>query len=442
VAGDAGSGHAVRVGSTRRGWILVAAPVVAVLLALTACTSGSDGHGLPGSPIAGLSQDPDDAPDTDAPSQTESPTVPPAVITTTSARSVISPIQPISVAVAAGTLTSVKLRNPEGKVVAGELSADATSWKSTEVLGYSKTYTLSAAAVNSAGTPVTKTAKFTTLTPGNMTMPYLNTTAGQSLQSGATYGVGLVPVVHFDEQVTDRKAAEKALVVTTTPHVDGVWNWVDSQNVHWRPKTYLTTGTRVTVSANVYGVQVGPGLYGQADQSISFKIGAKHIAVADDKTHLVRVYFNGKVVRTMPTSMGMGGWVTGTGGQKISLWTMPGTYTVIGHENPAIMSSASFGLPANSPYGYAPEKVYQATKISTDGIYLHSAPWSVWAQGHSNQSHGCLNLSPENATWYFKNSQIGDVVVVSNTGGPKLQIWQNGDWSVPWATWVKGSALH
>ena len=50
---------------------------------------------------------------------------------------------------------------------------------------------------------------------------------------------------------------------------------------------------------------------------------------------------------------------------------MPGTYTVIGHENPAIMSSASYGLPANSPLGYAPEKVYWATKISTDGIYLH-----------------------------------------------------------------------
>jgi len=33
-------------------------------------------------------------------------------------------------------------------------------------------------------------------------------------------------------------------------------------------------------------------------------------------------------------------------------------------------------------------------------------------------------------------------VQVKNTGGPALQVWQNGDWSVPWAQWVAGSALH
>lgn len=39
-------------------------------------------------------------------------------------------------------------------------------------------------------------------------------------------------------------------------------------------------------------------------------------------------------------------------------------------------------------------------------------------------------------------SQVGDVVQVINIGGPKLQIWQNGDWSVPWSRWTKGSALR
>lgn len=281
----------------------------------------------------------------------------------------------------------------------------------------------------------------TTLAPANMTMPYLNTTGGLSLRNGDTYGVGIVPVVHFDEPITDRAAAEKALIVNTSPRLMGVWNWVDSQNVHWRPRTYFPPGTKLTVTAKVYGVRVGPGLYGQSDQSVSFTIGAKHVSIADDKTKRVKVYFNDKLVRTMPTSMGQGGYVTGAGGQQISLWTMPGTYTVIGHKDPVLMDSSTFGLPVNSPKGYK-EYIYKATQISTDGIYLHQLDSTVWAQGNTDVSHGCLNLNKANAQFFYTTSQVGDVVQVINTGGPKLQVWQNGDWSVPWSTWTKGSALR
>ena len=115
------------------------------------------------------------------------------------------------------------------------------------------------------------------------------------------------------------------------------------------------------------------------------------------------MYFNDKLQRVMPTSMGRGGYVTGKDNVQISLWTMPGTYTVIAHENPAIMSSASYGLPANSPHGYGPEKVYWATKISTDGIYLHELTTTIWAQGNTDVSHGCLNLNTDNATWYYQD---------------------------------------
>lgn len=414
----------------------MAVPLTAVVLTLAACTvAKSNAGGV--SPVAKSSQDsaqPTDAPTTQA-------AVPAAVIKTVpAAASGVNPGVPVTVSVSDGTLTSVKLVNAEGKSVSGALAADATSWASTEDLGYSKTYTLSAMAVNADGKAVAKKSTFTTLTPANMTMPYLQRPGGYSLDNGATYGIGIVPVVHFDEAITNKKAAEQALTVTTTPHVDGVWNWVDDQNVHWRPKNYLASGTKVTVTAKVYGVQVGQGLYGQADQSVSFKIGAKHISIADDKTHTVKVYFNGRLMRTMPTSMGQHMTVQGSNG-PVSLWTMDGTYTVLEHDDPAIMSSASFGLPTSSPYGYAPENVYKAVKISPDGIYLHSAPWSVWAQGNTDTSHGCLNLSPDNATWYYQTSQVGDIVQVLNNGGPTLQEWQNGDWSVPWSTWVKGSAL-
>jgi lipoprotein-anchoring transpeptidase ErfK/SrfK len=420
--------------------LALAGPALVALLTVSACTSGGGGSAnIPTGPSQGAPHGTSAA--TDAP--TSAPAARAAVITAApAAGAVISPIQPITVSVADGKLTSVRLVNPEGKSVVGKLAADGRSWKNTEDLGYSKTYRLAAVAENADGRSVTKKTKFTTLTPGNMTMPYLQRPGGYSLDNGATYGVGIVPVVHFDEAITDKKAAEKALSVKTSPRVAGAWNWVDDQNAHWRPKYYLAPGTKVTVTAKVYGVQVGAGLYGQADTSISFKIGAKHVALADDKTHTVKVWFNNKLVRVMPTSMGRGGYVDGKNGIKIALWTMPGTYTVLGHENPAIMSSDSYGLPASSPNGYAPEKIYWATKISTDGIYLHELTTTIWAQGNTDVSHGCLNMNTDNATWYFQHSVPGDVVQVKNTGGPALQVWQNGDWTVPWSTWVKGSALR
>jgi lipoprotein-anchoring transpeptidase ErfK/SrfK len=421
----------------RSAWLVAGSALIA--LTLSACTSTSKHAAGPG----GASQDASPAPQSSTSSASTTPAVPRAVITAApAAGAAISPVQPVTVAVANGKLTSVKLLNPEGKPVAGALAADSTSWKNTEDLGYSKTYTLSARAVDGKGRPTTKRTRFTTLTPANMTMPYMQRPGGFSLDNGATYGVGIVPVVHFDESVTDKKAAEKALVVTTTPHAHGDWNWVDDQNAHWRPRTYFVPGTKVTVTAKVYGVRVGSGLYGEADRSVSFKIGAKHVAIADDKTHQVKVYFSGKLVRTMPTSMGRGGYVDGRGGLKIALWTMPGTYTVLLHENPAVMSSDSYGLPANSPAGYAPENIYWATKISTDGIYLHELNATIWAQGNTDVSHGCLNMNTDNAKWYYETAAVGDVVKVINSGGPALQVWQNGDWSVPWAKWAKGSALH
>ncbi|HEY3715045.1 MAG TPA: Ig-like domain-containing protein [Jatrophihabitantaceae bacterium] len=373
---------------------------------------------------------------------TTKPPAPPAKLTAIPANGAqsISPSGPITVAVADGTLSSVKVTNPEGKAIKGSYNTDKTSWSVAEPLGYSKTYTVVAKATNADGKPVSKTSHFTTVTPDNMTMPDLETTGRSALKSGATYGVGMVVSVHFDEPISNKAAAEKTLKITTSPVQPGGWYWMDDQNVHWRPKVYYKPGTKVSVSANVYGKQVSPGLYGQADASASFKIGAKHVSISDDKTHTVKVYYNDKLVRSMPTSMGQGGYVQGVHGQ-ISLWTMPGIYTVIGHANPVLMDSSTYGLPVNSPKGYK-EYIYLATQISTDGIYLHRLDTTVWAQGNTDTSHGCLNLNKDNAQWFYDHSVIGDVVQVKNTGGPALQVWQNGDWSVPWAQWVAGSALH
>jgi lipoprotein-anchoring transpeptidase ErfK/SrfK len=339
------------------------------------------------------------------------------------------------------------MTNPSGKKVTGAIATDGSSWSNTEDLGYDKTYKITATAVNKDGKPVTRHAKVTTVTPSNFTMPYINDLYGAKITNGGKYGVAMVVSVNFDENITDKAAAEKALHVTTSPEVEGAWTWYDDHTVHWRPKQYYPSGTKVTVAADVYGVRVGDGLYGQADAKTTFTIGRKQTTIAYDtapkSVNKVKVYdAAGKVIRTMNTSMGTHSG-TNVKGNYINFYTLDGTYTVLGFENPASMCSDSYGLPANAPGGYACEKIPWATKISTDGIYLHELDTTQWAQNSGQDvSHGCLNLNQANAQWFFQHSLVGDPVTIHGAkGAPKIALWQGGDWSVPWSQWIKGSAL-
>ncbi|MCI4673489.1 L,D-transpeptidase [Candidatus Mycolicibacterium alkanivorans] len=351
----------------------------------------------------------------------------------------VDPLAAITAVAHTGMLTHVTMVNDAGRFVPGVVTPDFKTWKPTIALGYGRTYTLTVDARGPGGVPSTATSTFQTLVPGKQTEVYLTAPGGQPLD-GATLGIGAIVVAHFDEPIADRAAAERRFRVTTTPPVTGSWYWMDDQNAHWRPEKYYAPGTSVTVKADIYGVPLGNGLYGQEDSTATFTIGDAHVSVADDTTKQVSVFDNGKLVRTMPTSMGRGGTET-IGGQTLSFWTPPGVYTVMDKANPVIMDSSTYGLPINSRLGYR-ETIPYATRISPDGIYLHQLNATVWAQGNTDTSHGCLNLNGENAAWFYGFSRPGDVVEVRNTGGPPLPVWQNGDWTLSWSDWLKGSALH
>jgi lipoprotein-anchoring transpeptidase ErfK/SrfK len=351
----------------------------------------------------------------------------------------VDPVTNVLVKADAGTLIDVRMANEAGKPVEGVMTPDNTVWKPTGPLGYGRTYTLTAISRGSNGIESKQVSSFSTLQPSNQTKVSFTTTSEAALREGGTYGVGTVVVAHFDEQIADRAAAERRLTVTTMPPVQGSWFWVDDQNAHWRPEHYYTPGTTVTAEAKIYGISLGNGLFGQEDTRMSFRIGESHVSIADDATKLVNVFNNGALVRTMPTSMGMGGTQT-IGALTISLWTPPGIYTVLDKGNPVVMDSSTFGLPKNSRLGYR-ETINYATKISTDGIYLHQLDATVWAQGHTDTSHGCLNLNADNAKWFYNFSVPGDVVEVRNSGGPPLKLAQNGDWTLSWDQWREGSAL-
>jgi lipoprotein-anchoring transpeptidase ErfK/SrfK len=333
----------------------------------------------------------------------------------------VSPGLPVIATAADGKLTEVKLTNPEGKVVEGKMNPESTQWTNTEPLGYAKTYKLTATATGEDGKPQTKESSFTTVKPRTLT--YVSTNP----QDGTTIGVGQPLAFYFDEPVADKVAAEKMLEITTEPKVEGAFYWFNKKEVHWRPEKFWKSGTKITMHVKVYGKHVGDGIYGQEDRTITTTVGDEVIHEADGQSHQVITKVNGQVVRTMPTSMG-----------KPADATPTGTYVLMEKHNHMIMDSTTYGLALENG-GYR-TPVDWAYRMSNSGIFFHRAPWSIGDQGRRNVSHGCLNLSPENAKWVFDNSKQGDVVIVTNSGGPVLESWDGfGDWQVPWAQWVQGN---
>jgi lipoprotein-anchoring transpeptidase ErfK/SrfK len=359
----------------------------------------------------------------------------------------INPAEKVSVSVKGGRLSSVRLINTKtGLVVRGRMSRSGTRWKAREDLGYGKSYRLTASARNVTGR-VHRLSRFTTLRPAIQTAATFQTIGGYGLVDSATYGVGLVPIVHFDHPVKNKRAAVAALHVRSTPTVRGAWHWTDDQDVHYRPRHFWPAHTFVTIKAKVYGVKMGRGLYGRSDERASFTIGRRQVTVADDNSpqvDKVRIYNGaGHVLRTMNTSMGQhsGEYVNGADGRTwVNFYTLDGTYTVIAHENPAHMSSASYGLPPDQPHGYGTLTVPYSTKISVDGIYLHEFNSTIPEQDSGQDvSEGCLNLRTADAEWFYDHSLLGDPVIVHGAeGAPEIALWQGGDWSVPWHTWRHG----
>lgn len=398
------------------------AGLLALLLVATGCTipvpSGSAGETTPASETS------------------EAPAPATLRVTPADGATDVPVVDGVRAAVENGVISDVVLTNDAGKEIDGELSRDGSSWEPAVTLGYGRTYTLTVTYSGEAGGSKTDERAFTMADPQAIVTPSLVSSGGGALESGREYGVGIIVAAKFDQPVTDRDAVEKYMKVTTEPAVEGNWFWLNDSTAHWRPKDYYETGTKVRVELDTEGRNLGGGQWGGEGAEVDFTIGDRRMAIADDATKMVSVYHNQELVKTMPTSMGKGGYAT-YNGVNMHFWTQSGTYTVLDKASSVLMDSSTYGLPLSAGYRVT---VADAVRISNDGIYFHALASTLWAQGNTNTSHGCLNLSPEDADWYFDQAVAGDVVEVRGTGGPELEVWQNGDWSVPWSTWQQGSA--
>jgi len=410
----------------RRSKILITAVFTATLTA--ACTAGTL------APVTTVTQTTDPASPV-APSSSAAP-VSRAVITTTpqDAATGASVIEPVVVRATNGTLDAVTVTNPDGKEITGVLSADRTSWTSGEPLGYDRSYRIEAAARDTAGLATSSSSSFTTVAPAATIFPSFEPPPDRG-----QVGVGQPLSVIFDKAPPDKAAAERALTVTSVPAQPGGWYWTDERTVHYRPKEYWQAGTKITVDAKVYGVDLGGGMYGETDRTLNLTIGPSKIASVDDATHQMTVTIDGQVVRTIPVSMGRDESIV-VDGKEISFVTPSGIYVAQEKYEVKQMNSASYGLPTSYDLGYD-SAIPLAVRLSNSGIFAHSAPWSVADQGVRNVSHGCINMPPDAAQWFYDTFSYGDIVTVTGTSTQLAPDDGYGDWNIPWDQWLKGSAL-
>ncbi len=172
--------------------------------------------------------------------------------------------------------------------------------------------------------------------------------------------------------------------------------------MHWRPRTYWKPGTDVTVNADINSIPAGNGVYGQLSRSTSFHVGDAMVSRVDVKTHRMRVFRNGTLLRTIPISAGKPGFTTRSG-----------TKVIIEKFRRKRMDAATTGISKDDPEYYNLSNVEYAMRVTYSGEFLHAAPWSVGSQGSDNVSHGCVGMSTENAAWLFNLTKRGDVVEVT-----------------------------
>ncbi|MEU7961060.1 MULTISPECIES: L,D-transpeptidase [Micromonospora] len=319
--------------------------------------------------------------------------------------------------------TTVALTDAAGKAVEGKLAADGASWLPDGTLEYGEKYTATVTATGEDGKPATATSAFTV-----MAKPDKQVRVTSFLGDNQVVGVGMPLIVKFGRAVPEdyRDDVQRRMTVTSTPAQEGVWHWVSPTEVRYRPKEFWQSGTTISYRVRAGGLPMGGGWYGRSDLTVDVKVGPSVVMQVDNKTKRMTVTKDGKVVKTIPVSLG-----------KKSTPSSSGTMVVIEKLRKTVFDTMEELGPEE---GYR-TKIDYAQRLTWGGEFIHAAPWSEGQQGTTNVSHGCVNVSMKDGAWLFANTKIGDPITVKGTER-KLQ---NGngwtDWNMSWDQYVKGSAL-
>ncbi len=380
------------------------APFVAICVVgiLAAACQSSSGSGASDAPSGKASKAADTVQLSFSPADGSTGADPGKGITVTAAKGTIK-----SVTVSGGGLTGAR-------AVTGTLNSSRTAWHSDWTLPVAKTLTVTAVAVGPGGHQVTQTSTFKTLNPPQTFITQIF--EGYQQQ----YGVGMPIILNFSRPIQNRAAVERSLSITTSKPVVGAWYWDNSQTLVFRPRDYWPAHTTVSFVGHLDGVRGAPGVYGMHTLTQQFSIGRSLIVIASAAKHHMELYRDGKLFRRWPIS-------TGRPGDD----TPNGTYLTIEKSNPVLMKGPGYRI-----------EVPWSVRFTWTGDYLHDAYWSVGQQGFTNVSHGCVNMRPADAEFYYKMAVPGDPVTVS--GSPRGGRWDNGwtEWFLTWPQILQGSAVH
>jgi lipoprotein-anchoring transpeptidase ErfK/SrfK len=333
--------------------------------------------------------------------------------------------EPVKVTLAEGELRQVTVTDSRGGTLAGKVSADGRTWTSTRKAAPGTGYTV--VARSAAGG--TAEAGFATAAAGKVNK--LTLAPGKNTTVGIAHPLSIV----FDHPVKNKAEVEKHLKVTTSNGTVGSWGWMEDwsgkDRVDWRPQEYWKPGTKVTLDAQLNGVDSGgDGGWFVRDYTTRVTIGRNQVVKVDLDSHRLTLLRDGREVRDIPMSGGT------PGGDKAS-WR--GRTVLMSKEGTINMRSETVGL------GDAYDKMVDySMRLTWSGMYAHAAPWNARHMGNANRSSGCIGMDTPDARWVYEQVQVGDPFEVDGGDAKGTQALNNGygDWNLSWADWQAKSALR
>ncbi|MEU6623047.1 Ig-like domain-containing protein [Streptomyces litmocidini] len=414
------------VGKRRRS-LVAAAAVLSSVLVLSACNDGDKDGSASGSATPQSQAQVDEA----------------AAQKTSKAQITISPKNgaqnasinnDAKVTVTEGKLTQVTMTSAEGVAVKGEIAADGLSWKPSEQLERATVYKIAATATDAEGLEAHENSSFTTVSKANSFI------GNFTPEDGSTVGVGMPVSINFNKAITHQKAVQSGITVTSSSGQEVVGHWFNSTRLDFRPETYWTEGSTVTLKLNLDGVEGADGVFGVQQKTVTFKIGRNQVSIVDAAAKTMTVQQDGKTIKTIPISAGSPENTTYNGQMVISE-----------KFKETRMNGATVGFTDDDGKGeYDIKDVPHAMRLSSSGTFIHGNYWGARSIfGNVNTSHGCVGLADvkgagdpnQTAAWFFDHSLIGDVVIVKNSNDKTIKP-DNGlnGWNMSWSEWKAGSA--
>ncbi|WP_309058658.1 Ig-like domain-containing protein [Streptomyces sp.] len=341
-------------------------------------------------------------------------------------------INTTGVKVSGGRLTEVRMTVAEtGEAVPGSVSADGRVWKPKEQLERGTKYRIAATAEDGDGRTAASHSTFTTVTPANS---FIGT---YTPDNGTTVGVGMPVSFTFDKAITDKKAVQSHISVTSSSGQKVVGHWFNAQRLDFRPQEYWKAGSKVTMKIDLDGVEGANGVHGVQKKTVTFTVGRSQVSTVDTATQTMTVVRDGKTIRSVPVSTGSAQHTTYNGQMVISEKFVE-----------TRMNSQTVGLGSEYDIPDAPH----AMRLTRSGTFIHGNYWYNKANppfGRQGTSHGCVGLQDVQGAqgdtpgkWFYDNSLLGDVVIVKNSPDTTVAP-DNGlnGWNMEWNQWVAGSAV-